>query len=125
MPILAHPERLEYFQENLNLLGRLVRLGALVQITADSLIDGFRAAQLGSTSQLMLEHDLVHFLASDAHDSHYRIPGLAEARDAAADIVGVEAAEALVQEHPAAVIHNQEIPVAEPQSYAPPRRWLW
>lgn len=125
VPILAHPERLEYFQEDLNLLGRLIRFGALAQLTADSLIGGF-GPRTQVVSRLMLEHNLVHFLASDAHDSHNRIPSLAEARDAAADVVGVEAAEALVQEHPAAVIRNREIPVSEPRGYVPPRRrWPW
>jgi protein-tyrosine phosphatase len=124
VPILAHPERLEYFQENPNLLGRLIRFGALVQLTADSLVGGF-GPRTRVASRLMLEHNLVHFLASDAHDSRYRVPSLAEARDVAAEVVGAEAAEALVEGHPAAVIHNCEIPVSEPRGYILPRRWFW
>jgi protein-tyrosine phosphatase len=123
VPILAHPERLEYFQENPNLLGRLIRSGALAQLTADSLVGGF-GQRARVVSRLMLEHNLVHFLASDAHDSHYRVPGLAVARDVAEGMVGAEAADALVEGHPAAVIHNREIMVTEPRGYAPPRRWF-
>jgi len=124
VPILAHPERLEYFQENPNLLGRLIRFGALAQLTAESLTGGF-GPRTRVASQLMLEHNLVHFLASDAHDSCYRVPSLTEARSVAAQTVGVEAAEALVEGHPAAVIQNREISASEPRGYIPPRRWLW
>jgi protein-tyrosine phosphatase len=124
VPILAHPERLEYFQENPNLLGRLIRFGALAQLTAESLTGGF-GPRSKVASQVMLEHNLFHFLASDAHDSHYRVPNLAKACEVAAKIVGAEAAEALVEANPAAVIQNCEISAPEPRGYIPPRRWLW
>jgi protein-tyrosine phosphatase len=124
IPILAHPERLGYFQEDPNLLGRLIRFGALTQITADSLVGGF-GPRPRVAAQLMLEHNLVHFLASDAHDSRYRIPSLAAARDVAAQTVGAEAAVALVEDHPAAVIDDVEIVTPEPRGYIAPRRWLW
>jgi protein-tyrosine phosphatase len=124
VPILAHPERLEYFQENPNLLGRLIRFGALAQVTAESLTGGF-GPRSRVASQVMLEHNLFHFLASDAHDSRYRVPNLADARDVAAQTVGTEAAAALVEAHPAAVIDNCEISAPAPRGYIPPRRWLW
>jgi protein-tyrosine phosphatase len=124
VPILAHPERLEFFLENPNLLGRLVRFGALVQLTADSLVGGF-GPRTRVVSQVMLEHNLVHFLASDAHDGHYRTPSLIEARNVAAEFVGAEAADLLVEGHPADVLANREIIPAEPKGYIRPRRWMW
>ena len=50
---------------------------------------------------------MVHFIASDAHGVKGRPPMLSAARDAAAKIVGAEAAEKLVNANPEAVLNNQ------------------
>jgi protein-tyrosine phosphatase len=57
---------------------------------------------------------MVHFIASDAHGVRNRTPILSAAREAAARIVGVEAANKLVQENPAAVINNQPLECMAP-----------
>jgi len=122
-PILAHPERLEYFQREPNLLRKLIQLGALVQLTADSLTGGFGPSS-AIMSRIMLDHGWVHFLASDAHDSAQRAPRLSEALTTAAEIIGGDAARALVIDHPQAVLDNADIATEEPMRYGPRHHWL-
>jgi len=123
IPILAHPERLEYFQRDPNSLRRLIELGALVQLTADSLDGGF-GSRSRVVSRLILEHGWAHFLASDAHDDIRRVPKLSEARTIAAEMIGEEAARALVIDHPEAILNNTEITPGEPLLYQTKRRWF-
>jgi protein-tyrosine phosphatase len=75
--VLAHPERCRAFQEDPELLGRLVDQGMLAQVTAASI-----AGSYGSTVQRcawsMLEQGLVHVVASDGHSATRRPPLLRE-----------------------------------------------
>ena len=124
IPIIVHPERLECFQQDPDLLRRLIELGGLSQLTAGSLTGRF-----GPTSQrlsrIMLDHGWVHFLASDAHDSVQRAPRLSDALAAAAESIGEEAARALVIANPRAVLEDVEIQPGVPLAYeAKRRRWF-
>jgi protein-tyrosine phosphatase len=73
--LLAHPERSVSFQRDPDLLAALVDQGALAQVTVGSLTGHFgRIPQ--RTAQLMVREELVHVLASDAHDTQGRAPVL-------------------------------------------------
>ena len=74
-PILAHAERYSYFQEDPNLLLPLVEAGALVQVTAASLLDGGRVQRLALA---LFRHGLAHLVASDTHSPDARPPRLAD-----------------------------------------------
>lgn len=75
LPIIAHPERYKYVQEDLNWLGRLIELGCLSQITAGVFGGGFgnRARQ---AAEQLLQRNMVHLIASDAHNIERRPPGM-------------------------------------------------
>jgi len=105
--VLAHPERIAYFTADMDRVEKMVRLGCLTQITAAALLGGF-GDKARDFSNRMLEKDLVHVIASDAHDTVYRPPVLARARDAAAEIVGAERASQMVGEIPRAVCRGAE-----------------
>ena len=125
VPIIAHPERLDYFQQDPDALRKLVELGALIQLTAGSLTGRFGSRSL-QTSQIMLAHGWVHFLASDAHDNTYRTPNLSAALEAAVEMIGMEAAQALVAGNPQAVLDDREIESEQPLRYEPKhRRWFF
>ncbi|UXR76403.1 MULTISPECIES: CpsB/CapC family capsule biosynthesis tyrosine phosphatase [unclassified Staphylococcus] len=66
IPIIAHPERNKAIAQNINLLYELVNHGALSQLTASSLT-GDLGKKIQKLSIQMIEHNLVHFVASDAH----------------------------------------------------------
>lgn len=123
VPILAHPERLEYFQRDPELLKRLIRGGALTQVTAGSVTGDF-GQRTRKFAELLLSQSLVHFLASDAHDGDYRRPRLSEARQAAAVLVGEEVARLLTVDYPGAVVQDTVIEAEEIEDCAPKRRWL-
>lgn len=73
--VLAHPERSPAIQRNPDLLEQLVRSGMLSSITAGSLRGDFGGTVRRFTIEL-LEQDLVHNIASDAHDARRRRPGM-------------------------------------------------
>jgi protein-tyrosine phosphatase len=83
-PVLAHPERNAEVQAHPERLAPIVEAGALVQLTAASL-DGRIGRTARATAQRLLELDLAHLLASDAHAPSIRQIGLAAAASAAGD----------------------------------------
>ncbi|MFC7319298.1 tyrosine-protein phosphatase [Halobacillus campisalis] len=70
-PIIVHPERNLKIQENPNILYSFVKHGAFSQVTAGSI-----AGKFGKTaekvSHQMIEANLTHLIASDAHDQKGR-----------------------------------------------------
>lgn len=111
--LLAHPERCPTFQQDPDRLARLVDAGALVQLTAGAL-RGVFGTRTREFAVRMLREDLVHVMASDAHDAVRRPPGLAGALEHAQRAVpGILAREAWMTEAvPSAVLDGQWIPVA-------------
>lgn len=65
-PILVHPERNEDIIKNPNILYDFVNRGVLTQITAGSLVGKF-GKQIKKLSIELVNHELIHFVASDAH----------------------------------------------------------
>src|SRR5215831_4186357 len=106
VPILTHPERLNWLQHRYEAIRQLVRAGVWMQITSGSLTGAFgRNAQCWA--HRMLEEGCVHILATDAHDIRWRPPDLSRGRDAAAARVGIEEAEHLVVTRPLGIIENE------------------
>ena len=75
IPIIAHAERYEAFQQSLKLAQELTDLGALIQINADSVL-GKGGFGIKRYCHKLLKAHLVHFVATDAHDLTLRQPGL-------------------------------------------------
>lgn len=71
VPIIAHPERNKAITENLDILFDLVNGGALSQITSSSLLGDF-GRKVKKISLQMIDNNLTHFVASDAHSSAVR-----------------------------------------------------
>jgi protein-tyrosine phosphatase len=111
VPIVTHPERTVSLQGDWRRLGPLVGAGALVQVTAGSLLGEFGPAASAAAARF-LRQGWVHLLASDAHWEDERAPRLTEAVRAAARIVGERQARALVEDHPRAVLRGAALPAA-------------
>ncbi len=113
IPILAHPERIVEVQDNPQRIYDLAASGVLSQITAMSLSGGFgrRAKQCAKT---LLQHNMAHIIASDAHSSTSRLPILSEGVKAAAKIVGEEFAEAMVGSIPQQIIAGAVVAHLDP-----------
>ncbi|MCD1161117.1 tyrosine-protein phosphatase [Peribacillus frigoritolerans] len=66
-PIIVHPERNKELMGNHKLLFELVQEGALTQLTSGSII-GLFGKNVKSFSKKIIEHNLAHFVATDAHN---------------------------------------------------------
>jgi protein-tyrosine phosphatase len=108
-PIITHPERNPILRENLPRVVEWAEQGCIVQVTGSALT-GFWGDRSLRAALWLLEHQAVHVLATDAHDTEKRVPILSKARDAAAEICGEEIAEALVEDNPRAILNNQPLP---------------
>lgn len=67
IPVIVHPERNRAFIEKPNRLYRLIKDGSLSQVTAASIV-GMFGKKIQKFSLELIEHSLVHFIASDAHN---------------------------------------------------------
>lgn len=86
-PIIVHPERNKELIERPEKLYHFVREGALAQITAASFIGKF-GKQIQKFSELLVDSSLVHFIASDAHNTTTRGFYLQEAYQAIKEMYG-------------------------------------
>ena len=107
--IVTHPERNPILRERPQRVAEWAGQGCVIQVTGSALT-GFWGERTRRASLWLLEHQAVHVLASDAHDTEKRVPKLSEARDAAAEVLGAEVADALVEGNPRAIIENQPLP---------------
>jgi len=114
VPVLAHPERNPDVQENPALLEDVVRAGGVVQLTAAS-VDGRLGRAPAACARRLLELELAHCIASDAHGPAVRAAGISVAARA---VGGGELAHWLTQAVPAALLAGRDLPPRPPQ----PRR---
>ena len=108
VPILTHPERLRWIEQNYDLMIRLVEQGTLMQITAGSLTGRF-GARAQYWAQRMLTEGRVHILATDAHDTEKRPPSMINAHDVAVAELGLDEAKNLVLIRPAMILDNEPV----------------
>jgi protein-tyrosine phosphatase len=110
-PLIAHPERNQDVMRDLSKIEPFVRMGCLLQLTAGALLGHFGQAPLMRAREL-LELDVLKILASDAHNLSGRRPGLRNGMEAAAKVVGEQAAHDLVYKNPRTILHGSVVAVA-------------
>lgn len=89
VPVIAHPERNQALLENPDRMYELVRNGALAQLTAASIVGKF-GKEIEQFSYQLIEANLVHFIASDAHNTTSRGFHMKEAFDRVNEKFGFE-----------------------------------
>ena len=107
--IITHPERNPILRESPQRVLEWAEQGCVIQVTGSSLT-GFWGERVRRAAHWLIQHDAVHVLATDAHDTEKRIPVLSTARDAAAGVCGADVAAAMVESNPQAVIQAQPLP---------------
>ena len=122
VPIVTHPERNGLLHSRLDQLQGWVENGAYVQVTAKSLLGGFGRAAKSVAAELM-NRNLVHIIASDAHDTVFRPPVLREAYQHVEKTWGGAVAETLFTSAPQAVIDGESISVPETGPVRRKRKW--
>jgi protein-tyrosine phosphatase len=109
--VLAHPERCPAFQHDPRLLERLVQGGGvLTSVTAGSLVGRF-GRTVKRCCDVLIDAEMVHNIASDAHGAGERRPGVLEEISQA----GLEPlADWLTQQVPAAILAGDDTIPARP-----------
>ena len=96
--IMAHPERSIIIQKDPAWVDTLLEAGLLLQLTAQCL-EKTPSARTHPADRLawhILERGAAAVIASDAHDPHYRPPGLLKAYETISERLGSEVSDALI-----------------------------
>ncbi|WP_445491792.1 tyrosine-protein phosphatase [Niallia sp. 03133] len=89
IPIIVHPERNKELQEKPELMYKLVQNGALTQVTAASVCGSF-GKKVKQFSEQLIEANLTHFIASDAHNTTTRTFKVRQAFDEIEAVFGTD-----------------------------------
>ena len=106
--ILSHPERNRGIIKNPDVMWDVVEAGGLLQITAASLTGAF-GSSCQEIAELAVDEGLLHFIASDAHDTKHRPFGMRDAYDTICDMAGEELADLVCCENPARVFEGDDV----------------
>lgn len=114
VPIIAHPERYSYFQKDPSKIYSLVEQGALFQCNYSSLL-GKYGTHAKETFLYLLEHNLIHFLATDLHSVESTFyERFDEIKQMILEKIKEEKWMELTETNPRKVIRNEEIEITEP-----------
>lgn len=124
-PVITHPERNRILCADPQRLVGWIRLGCHVQVTGGSLTGNFgKTARERALS--WIGRGMVHFVASDAHNTKGRPLVLKPAYQAVQQDFGKGMAEALFVKNPAAALEGQTLPyVAHVQDVRKTKKRFW
>lgn len=113
--ILSHPERNQHLQKNPGTLRPWVQQGCLIQVTSGSVTGHFgRTAR--QMSRWLFRENLVHLVATDAHDVTRRPPQWRQAFDLVSSWQGKARAQRIFFENPQAVVAGRPVFAPLPSS---------
>jgi len=69
-PILAHPERYTYLQDDFNLVEEIHQKKVLLQINLNSL-DGYYGKAAQKVAEKLIDKKMIHFVGSDCHGNRH------------------------------------------------------
>lgn len=120
-PILAHPERHPDLLHEPAQMERLIRLGCLVQVSADSIAEPLERRDWRMLKR-WVQGGLVHLVGTDAHSPARRPPRMANAHHQVAMWAGNDAADRLCSLNGLMVVEGLPLKIPEPRIAR--RRWF-
>lgn len=87
VPVIAHPERQRPFIDNPDYLKEFIEMGCISQVTATSIVGGY-TEEIRQTAFEMMNDNLIHTIASDAHNTGDRPFNFNKALNVLADNYG-------------------------------------
>ncbi len=112
IPVLAHPERYSFVQEDPNLIYDLIERGVLMQANYGSIL-GIYGKKAEIIVEKLLKNNLIHFLGTDVHRQKTIYQKVPEALERIRAIVGEERLEEMTTLNPRLAIQNKKIEIRE------------
>lgn len=113
-PIVAHPERYRYIQQDPEILNHWCRMGCLLQVNRGSLLGRFgRYAQ--QTALSLVERGFAAVVASDAHSAQIRTPWMEDVQHLLSQEFSPQCARILLKENPKRILKNEDTLSAPPE----------
>ena len=116
VPILAHPERYRFVQQDPSLIYELIDTGVLMQSNYASII-GWYGEKAEILAKKFLESNMISFLGSDVHKPNTIYPRIPEILEKIEGIIGKEKLYELTTLNPKKVLQNEDIEVPEPKEF--------
>ena len=107
VPVLAHPERYAFVQQEPYIVHDLIRAGIIIQINRGSILGKF-GSQPKAAADYLLKHSMVHIVASDGHRSYSRAPILYDAYAEVEKHYGKEYADMLFKKNPQNILLDKD-----------------
>lgn len=115
VPVIAHPERYQYVQEDPNILIDYIERGVLFQSNYGSIIGNY-GKEIKDTVKKLLTHDMIHFLGSDNHRKNTVYSQMSETLKILDNWVGKNKREELTTSNPNMILENEELEIEEPKT---------
>ena len=112
-PVIAHPERYIFIQEDPEIAYEWCRMGYGLQLNKGSLLGKFgREAQ--TTAELLADHGLAACVASDAHSPYQRTTHMGQIREFLTEQFDEAYARLLLEENPLRILAGRDLLGLEP-----------
>lgn len=108
VPVIAHPERYSYVQDNPEYVKKLLEMGALFQSNYGSII-GLYGKKAEKTLKKLLKENLIQFLGSDVHREEHIYLFIPKILKKLRKIISEEKLEEITEINPQKVLNNEEI----------------
>lgn len=116
IPIIAHPERYYFVQNDPQIVYDWHQKGYGIQLNQESLLGMFGKKEK-NTADSLLRHNVVTCVASDCHRPDRREPGMKEVYSYLNNHYGNEYAHMLVDSNPLRILNNRDMVGYKPISY--------
>ena len=116
IPVIAHPERYYFVQSNPQIVYEWYSKGYGIQVNKESLLNQYGKKEKQTVTSL-LRHNIVTCVASDAHRSDRRAPGLKDVFEYLNDRYGGEYTHMLVKANPERIVTNKPMVGYRPVPY--------
>ena len=115
-PVVAHPERYVYIQEDPTLLNLWVQMGCLLQINKGSLLGRFGRRE-AALSHALVQREFAFCVASDAHSPAFRTTWMRQVQDLLTARFSAATAHTLLTSNPRRLLSGSELPRTEPDFF--------
>ena len=122
IPVIAHVERYYFVQKAPEIVYQWAQNGYVIQVNKGSFLGAFGKNER-DTAISLLKHNLVHVVASDAHECERRTPDMSKIVRFLEEAVGSRYRKLVLYENPARILSGKEILGFPPRPYRRNIHW--